>query len=53
MSKAERSFDLFKGIRSLFGKGSEKVLRRGSDHVDPALLSFARLGLLAYYVNPL
>lgn len=52
MSKAERSFDLFKGIRSLFAKGTQ-ACRRRSQHVDPALLSFARLGLLAYYVNPL
>lgn len=53
MSKAESSFNLIEGLKSLFKQISKKEYRPESKSVDPALLSFARLGLLAYYANPL
>ena len=49
MSKAERTFDLWKGLRSLFKLNQDRNRRNEQRHVDPALVTFARLGLLAYY----
>jgi hypothetical protein len=52
MMKSESTLNLFETIRSFFTKVYERPYRP-SQRVDPALLSFARLGLLAYYTNPL
>ncbi len=52
MMKSESTLNLFETIRSFFTKGSSDTYRP-SQKVDPALISFARLGLLAYYTNPL
>ncbi len=49
MSKAEKTFNLFEFIRSLFKSTTDKPYHPSPQHVDPALVSFARLGLLAYY----
>ena len=51
MSKAEHTFNFWKALRSLFAPAKQSD-RRFSEY-DPAVLSFARLGLLAYYTNPL
>lgn len=53
MSKAEKTFNVVKFIRSLFKTNRDKPYRPGPQHVDPALVSFARLGLLSYYNNTL
>jgi len=52
MMKSESTLNLFETVRSFFTKLHEKPYQP-SQRVDPALLSFARLGLLAYYTNPL
>jgi hypothetical protein len=38
MSKAERTFDLKKGLMSLFHLGEKKPAYHHTDHVDPALI---------------
>lgn len=53
MSKAERTFNLKESILSLFKKTKKQPVRSTSEGYDPAALAFARLGLLAYYANPL
>lgn len=53
MSKAERTFNLKESILSLFKSHHKQTVRTSSHGYDPAVLSFARLGLLAYYTNPL
>lgn len=50
---AEKKFNLIKAIRSLFARHNTEPYRSNPQHVDPALLAFARLGLLSYYSNPL
>ncbi len=53
MSKAERTFNLKESILSLFKGVKKESARSQSQGYDPVALSFARLGLLAYYTNPL
>lgn len=53
MSKAERTFNLMEAVLSLFRKTMRQPSRRRTEGYDPAALAFARLGLLAYYTNPL
>ena len=54
MMKSESTLNLLESIKSFLTRSKEKPYRPNqSQNVDPALISFARLGLLAYYTNPL